>query len=96
MQDVFLRLQARASDAPIDNVQGYFFRVAAHVLVDRRRHEGARGLGRLMPLDAASDPVEDLSPERTPDRQAGLFSADPGAISRLPPRMSGGLHLPPL
>lgn len=86
VQDVFLRLQVRASDAPIENVQGYLFRVAAHVLVDRRRYEGARGLGRTAPLDEAFDPVEERSPERTLIGKQD-YSQLVLAISRLPPRM---------
>jgi RNA polymerase sigma-70 factor (ECF subfamily) len=86
VQDVFLRLQVRASDAPIENVQGYLFRVAAHVLVDRRRHEGARGYGRMAPLDAAAEPIEERSPERTLIAKQD-YSQLILAISRLPPRM---------
>jgi RNA polymerase sigma factor (sigma-70 family) len=86
VQEVFLRLQMRASAAPVENVQGYLFRVAANVLIDRRRHDHAHGWDRLGPLEAAAEPVEDRSPERTLIGKQD-YSQLISAISRLPPRM---------
>jgi RNA polymerase sigma factor (sigma-70 family) len=86
VQDVFLRLQMRASTAPVENVQGYLFRVAAHVLIDRRRHDGARGWSGSVPLDEALTPIEERSPERTLIAKQD-YSRLILAISRLPPRM---------
>jgi RNA polymerase sigma factor (sigma-70 family) len=86
VQDVFLRLQMRASETPIENVQGYLFRVAAHVLIDRRRSDTARGWSRSISMDEAHEPVEELSPERTLMGKQD-FSRLILAISRLPPRM---------
>ena len=86
VQDVFLRLQMRASATPVENVQGYLFRIAANVLIDRRRHDHARGWDRVRPLDEAADPVEELSPERTLIGKQD-YSRLILAISRLPPRM---------
>lgn len=86
VQDVFLRLQMRASTAPVENVQGYLFRVAAHVLIDRRRHDSARSWNKTTPLDEALDPVEERSPERHLIAKQD-YSRLILAISRLPPRM---------
>ena len=86
VQDVFLRLQMRASAEPVENVQGYLFRVAANVLVDRRRQDTAHGWNRAAPLDEAHDPIEELSPERTLIGKQD-FTQLVLAISRLPPRM---------
>lgn len=86
VQDVFLRLQMRASAAPVENVQGYLFRIAANVLIDRRRHDQAHGWDRVRPLDEAADPVEELSPERTLIGKQD-YSQLIASIGRLPPRM---------
>ena len=86
VQDVFLRLQTRANAGPVENVQGYLFRVAANVLVDRRRHDRARGWDRLGPLDEAHDPIEERSPERTLIGKEDCTQLIL-AIGRLPPRM---------
>ena len=86
VQDVFLRLQMRANATPVENVQGYLFRVAANVLVDRRRHDATHGWSRTAPLDEAHDPIEELSPERTLIGKQD-FTHLVLAISRLPPRM---------
>lgn len=61
VQEVFLRLQARAGDEPVDNIQGYLFRVARNVLVSRYR---MKGVGNR---EAWSDDLggpDELSPER--------------------------------
>ncbi|HYG25962.1 MAG TPA: sigma-70 family RNA polymerase sigma factor [Caulobacteraceae bacterium] len=86
VQDVFLRLQMRASSAPVENVQGYLFRVAANVLIDRRRAEASRGWDRYGPLDEAPDLKEERSPERTLIAKQD-YSQLVAAIGRLPPRM---------
>ncbi len=36
VQDVFLAMHRRGADAPVDNVQGYLFTVAANLLARRR------------------------------------------------------------
>lgn len=86
VQDVFLRLQTRANAGPVENVQGYLFRIAANVLVDRRREDVAQGWSGLAPLEEAEDPIEELSPERTLIGKQDYTQAIL-AISRLPPRM---------
>lgn len=86
VQDVFLRLQMRASAAPVENVQGYLFRVAANVLIDRRRHDHSRGWDRTGELDEASYPIEERSPERALIGKQD-YTQLILAISRLPPRM---------
>ena len=57
VQDVFLAMHARSAAEPIDNVQGYLFRIAANLL--SKRHETAG-----YTLDEAPDIAEGFSPER--------------------------------
>src|SRR5690349_24794847 len=64
VQEVFVRLQARAAGGEVDNVERYLFAIANNVLVSRLRYESARVYGRQPPLTHASQPVEDLTPER--------------------------------
>ncbi|MGE5567200.1 MAG: RNA polymerase sigma factor [Parcubacteria group bacterium] len=58
VQDVFLAMHARSAAEPIDNVQGYLFRIAANLL--SKRHEAGGHTG----LDEAPDIAEGFSPER--------------------------------
>jgi RNA polymerase sigma-70 factor (ECF subfamily) len=64
VQEVFVRLQARAAGGTVDNVERYLFAIANNVLVSRHRYEAARVIGRQAPLTEALQPVEDLTPER--------------------------------
>lgn len=64
VQEVFMRLQARAVDDPVDNVEGYLFRVARNVLISRYRQ---RGFNSLAEREAWTDEIggpDELSPER--------------------------------
>jgi RNA polymerase sigma factor (sigma-70 family) len=79
VQEVFLAMHRRVERDPIDNVQGYLFRVAAGVL-SKRRGRGAGG-GELAEVEQA----DDLSPERRLiGRQA--LNHFVGALQALPPR----------
>ncbi len=64
VQEVFVRLQARAAGGEVDNVERYLFAIANNVLVSRHRYEGSRVFSRQGPLTDAVQPVEDLTPER--------------------------------
>lgn len=64
VQEVFVRLQARAAAGEVDNVERYLFAIANNVLVSRHRYESARVWGRQGPLTEALQPVEDVTPER--------------------------------
>src|SRR5689334_15656655 len=52
-QEVFLRLLKRRQDAPIDNIEGYLFQIAANLLRERGRQIASR----------AAAPAIELSPE---------------------------------
>lgn len=52
-QEVFLRLLKRRQDAPIDNIEGYLFQIAANLLRERGRQTASR----------AAAPAIELSPE---------------------------------
>jgi len=64
VQDVFLRLQARADADHIDNVQGYLFKIARNVLISRYRAKGFNGLAAHDGWSDELDGPDDLSPER--------------------------------
>ena len=57
VQDVFLAMHARNAADPIDNVQGYLFRIAANLLA-KRRELGHAGLDDLQDLRGAQVPPE--------------------------------------
>ena len=55
VQDVFVKMQARGSSAPVENVEGYLFRTAANVLVSYHRREAVQGWDRLTPWRTGSN-----------------------------------------
>jgi RNA polymerase sigma factor (sigma-70 family) len=65
VQDVFLRLHSRSEREEVENPERYIFKIASSVLVDRYRHDLARGLGLHDGLGNEDALVDDLSPERT-------------------------------
>jgi RNA polymerase sigma factor (sigma-70 family) len=64
VQEVFMRLLARADGQAIENVERYLFRIANNVLISRHRHDSTQ----VWKIDENSvDPLErteDISPER--------------------------------
>ena len=82
VQTVFLNMHQRALAEPLDSVERYLFRVAAHVLA-RRHRDGQMRLGQR--IDEPIEPIEDLSPERIViGRQAlGRLKV---ALAALPPK----------
>lgn len=90
VQDVFLAMQARSSGEAIDNIEGYLFRIAAHVLA--RRYAPGRWDWRRGDDLIGYEPSEDISPERSligKQSVARLLAA----IDRLPPRMGEAFAL---
>jgi RNA polymerase sigma factor (sigma-70 family) len=85
VQDVFLRLQARAAGEELENVERYLFRIANNVVVDRHRYEAIRAVSYMDPSDAAFDLPDELSPERSLMARQALDQLS-GAIRELPPR----------
>jgi RNA polymerase sigma factor (sigma-70 family) len=65
-QDVFASLLRRAGGERIENVEGYVFQVAANLLRDRARRQGARP---AIQCEGFADPfsrlIDEISPERT-------------------------------
>jgi len=57
VQEVLLRMHSRRAEAEIENIGGYIFTVAAHVLIARRKRGG---LGEIDLADA----VDTITPER--------------------------------
>jgi RNA polymerase sigma factor (sigma-70 family) len=85
VQEVFVRLQARAAGGTVDNVERYLFTIANNVLVSRHRYEAARVLSRQGPLTEALQPVEDLTPERVLIGKQE-YQRMIAALRKLPPR----------
>jgi RNA polymerase sigma factor (sigma-70 family) len=85
VQEVFLRLQARAAGEAVENVERYLFRIANNALVDRFRHEASHGLTLVDPLDAAFEVADEVSPERTLMAKQTLSQLSV-ALRELPPR----------
>jgi len=79
VQDVFLAMHARSASDPIDNVQGYLFRIAANLLTKRQEPGGRTA------IEDAADLSEGFSPERIligREEAARVLTA----IRNLPPR----------
>lgn len=91
VQDVFLAMQSRGEGAAIENVQGYLFRTAAHVLARRYgpgRWDWRRGADGL----EGHEPHEEISPERSLIGKQSITRLLE-AIDRLPPRMGEAFAL---
>ena len=92
VQDVFLRLHSRSEQESVDNPERYIFKIASSVLIDRHRHELARGLGLHDVLDEEFGLVDELSPERTLiGRQEHVRAIQ--ALRELPPRARAAFTL---
>ena len=63
VQEVFLAMHRRVERAPIENIEGYLFRVAASVLSKRPAHTRV-GVDLGNDFERALDLADDLSPER--------------------------------
>jgi len=85
VQEVFVRLLARAQGERIENVERYVFRIANNVLISRHRHDSTQ----VWKIDEDSiDPLErteDISPERVLIGKQTLVALAV-AIQEMPPR----------
>jgi RNA polymerase sigma-70 factor (ECF subfamily) len=79
VQDVFLAMSAREGD-PVENVEGYLFRIATNLIAKRLGREASRAA-----VEALLETPEGFSPERIlmSKQEAGQVLA---AIKALPPR----------
>lgn len=91
VQDVFLALQARGAAGAIDNVEGYLFRTAAHVLSRRHRHK-SWAWGSQEDLDDVEGLVDELSPERILIGRQAIALVLAG-LDALPPRTAQAFFL---
>ena len=64
VQDVFVRLAARDSPEPVQNLGAYVVRTAVSVLADRSRRSRARRADLHVVFDPDEHGVEDFNPER--------------------------------
>ncbi len=79
VQDVFLAMSARTG-APVENIEGYLFRIATNLIAKKRGREAVRS-----DLEAMLETPESLSPERIlMTRQEAVEVL--AAIRKLPPR----------
>lgn len=81
VQNVFLNMHARAGEQPVENVERYLFRVAAHVLARRHRDASPRHFEDL----EGFEPAEDISPERILIGKQALARLGV-ALAALPPK----------
>ena len=85
VQEVFLRLQARVGADPVDNIEGYIFRIARNVLISRHRRERLQDRASREGWLDTGEGFDDLSPERVLiGRQE--YERLVAAILDLPPR----------
>ncbi len=92
VQDVFLRLQARADRAPTQNVEGLLFAIARGVLIDRYRVDATYNAHLQEFLDDAEVRADELSPERIVEGRQD-FARAIEAILKLPPRMRSAVTM---
>jgi len=86
VQEVFLKMQTAHPAQAVDNIEGYLFRVASSVLIDRQRRPGWNW-SRSEPLGEGSEPRDELTPERTfLGRETLAFVMT--SLKGLPPRTS--------
>lgn len=85
VQEVFLRLQERASGGEVENVERYLFTVANRVLINRYRYDAARAGKQHVTLAESALPPEEASPERILIGKEE-FERMIVALQRLPPR----------
>ena len=85
VQEVFVRIQAHESGAPIQHLDRYLFTTAASVLSDHLRRRAVRHATDHHTLEEFHHPVEELTPERVLlDREA--LQVVVSAIEGLPTR----------
>lgn len=85
VQDVFVSLQARQTEAPIENIEGYIFAVAMSALVRKGQRERTRRFHAHYDDQEAQSLPDPFSPERIAlgkERLAGAVRI----MERLPPR----------
>ncbi len=85
VQEVFLHLQARATDSEVDNVERYLFRIARNVLIDRHRLGVRTGFGETEQIEGAFEIADEISPERALIAKQ-LVNQLSAALHSLPPR----------
>ena len=64
VQEVFVRLAHRPDLASIERLDGYIFQIAANILRDRARRDGARRVKSHESYDDERHSTEEFSPER--------------------------------
>jgi RNA polymerase sigma-70 factor (ECF subfamily) len=85
VQEVFLNLQSRRAEQPIENIEGYLFAVAGHVLLRYRSH--ARRAGTH--FEAIGEENQHVAGEPSPERVLSSheeLSRLVAALDALPPR----------
>jgi RNA polymerase sigma factor (sigma-70 family) len=85
VQDVFARIVARDSTAPVGNLGGYVLRTAISVLADRARRRNSRKAHLHVVLDTDRHGDDALDPERILSGRQDLHAATAALLS-LPER----------
>ena len=85
VQDVFLRIAARRSDEPVENLGGYVFQTAASVLADRHRRRTVRHADSHVEFDTDRHSASDFDAARILEGRQSLRLAVT-ALQSLPER----------
>ena len=85
VQEVFARVAARESPAPIDHLGGYLLQTAASVVADQARRRSARQAEAHVPFDPELHAEQDIDPERLLNGREDLRRATAALLS-LPER----------
>ncbi len=85
VQEVFARIAARDSEAPVGHLGGFVFQVAANVLADRGRRRFARRADAHVSFDPDQHGDEDFDPHRILAGKEELRAATEALLS-LPER----------
>jgi|UniRef100_UPI0035C9B785 RNA polymerase sigma factor (sigma-70 family) len=92
VQDVFVRMQTAQPSQPIEHADRYLFRVAQNVLISRYRATGGTTRPTLVSLETATEPRDDMSPERIAIGRE-QYARVVQAIAALPPRVRAAFVL---
>ncbi|WP_232806555.1 RNA polymerase sigma factor [Tsuneonella flava] len=92
VQDVFTRLQSAQANDAIENIEGYLFRTAHNVLVDRYRKQAARVSLLHEDWGEGHDAPDPLSPDRIAIGREE-YQRVLTAIRNLPPRTREAFEL---
>ncbi|UYY58031.1 RNA polymerase sigma factor [Sphingomonas sp. S2-65] len=85
VQESFLRIVQKEGVDELEHLEGYAYRVAANILIDRHRRRRARHIEDHVGLEEVGQPTDGIDPHRELEARLAL-AASAEALGRLPER----------